>query len=302
MAAATHPRTPPPRRRSAPDLRVGITARDDAEPLRLCLESLRRTLEGVSHEVVVLDYGSHDGTAEVAREAGATVAVRPLHQGDALNWLLATSRSPHTLLLHSDVVLLSEEWYQLVSSALTGNVVLVSPDDSGVGPHLRAAYGTGKPESSFLLWRTEAALRLRRLRLRRAVRSVLTRERMPSLRGVNLYHQHVTHYLPAILARHGLAWRAMDVLPSPRVEPWYVYRGGDPAANWDPAWACYAYGFGNFYALEGTITHYHQWYARHSGLGPDELNDDRVPAGFLREAAGRFRRDYEAGALRLPDA
>lgn len=286
-------------RTAAPELRVGITTRNDAQALELCLDTLARTLVGVSHEIVVVDWGSDDGTVEVARRAGAKVVVRRWLQPDALNYLLATSRSSYTLLLHSDVALLADDWYPLVSSLADGPVVLVSPDDVGVGPHLRASYGAGKPESSFLFWRTEEAQRLRTLRPRHLQRAL--REGLP-FRVINLYHLHVTHYLPSLLAARRLAWRAMDVLPSPSLETWYEYTGGDPAATWEPAWGALEYGFGNFYAIDGRITHFHQWYARHSNLAPDELNDDGVPAGFLKGAAERFRRDYYAGRVKLPDS
>jgi glycosyltransferase involved in cell wall biosynthesis len=280
------------------ELRVGLTTHNDARALPLCLESLARTLGGVEHEVVVVDDCSVDGTAEIARAAGARVEVRRLGQADALNYLLATSPTPYTLLLHSDVTLLADDWYPRLRSHLAGDVVLVSPDDSGLGPLLRAGYGAGKPESSFMFWRTDGAKRLRRLGPRHLLRVV--RERLPFVRYVNLYHRHVTHYLPAELERAGLRWEPMTVLASPVGEQWFELDAETPGGTWQPEWGKLAYGFGNFYALDGEISHFHQWYSRDTGGDLDALNPDGIPIRFLSESSTRFERDYRAGRLRVP--
>lgn len=281
-----------------PELRVGLTTRNDARPLPLCLESLSQTLDGVRHEIVVVDDGSGDGTGEIAAAAGAQVESRRLGQADALNYLLATSRARYTLLLHSDVTMLARDWYPRVKERIRDDVVLVSPDDSGLGPMLRASYGSGKPESSFMFWLTDAAKRLRRLRPRQLVR--VARERLPFVRYVNLYHRHITHYLPDELARRALRWEPMTVLPSPAGEPWFDFDADGTGAAWQPEWGALEYGFGNFYALDGTITHFHQWYSRDIQADGHALNADGVPVAFLQEAAARFERDYRAGRVRLP--
>jgi glycosyltransferase involved in cell wall biosynthesis len=275
-------------------LRVGITSCRDRASLELCLESLGRTLGGVEHELVVVDCGSEDGSVELAERSGARVIVRSWSQSDALNWLLATSKAEHTLLLHSDVVLLAEDWYERTAAKLGGRVVLVSPEDVGVGPMLRAEYGRGMPESSFMLWHTEGAGRLRKVRPRLLGHQL--RNRLP-LRVLHLYHLHVTHYLPAAIAAAGLEWLPMDVLESPRESAWFAADGG---VTWEPAWGELRYGFGNFYALDGCVTHFHQWYSRDS-VGDGEVNADGVPLDFLRRAADRFRADYLAGAVRVPE-
>jgi glycosyltransferase involved in cell wall biosynthesis len=281
---------------AAPELRVGLTTWNDAEAVELCLSSIARTLAAVPHEVVVVDYHSTDTTAELAHRAGAKVIVRDWSQSDALNHLLLTSHTEYTLLIHSDVILLADDWYPRVRAALEGTIVLVSPEDIGAGPFVRAAIGAGMPESSFLFWRTSGARQLRPLMPRAPLRAA--RARLP-LRAVNLYHRHVTHYLPELLARQGLSWRAMDVLHSPTSEPWFV-PDDLPGTTWEPLWGRLAYGFGNFYALDGTITHFHQWYSRRSEFATDGLNDDGVPVAYLNEAAARFQRDYSAGRLKLP--
>lgn len=277
------------------ELRVGITTRNDEQALPLCLESLERTLVDVPHEVVIVDCVSSDATVRIAEAHGAKVVVRDWSQSDSLNYLLVTSRARHTLLLHSDVVLLADDWYPTVVAALDAGASLVSPDDSGLGPHLRASYGSGKPESSFLFWRTQQMLRLRRL----DVANALSR-RLPFLRALDLHDLHVTHRLPAALERAGLRWQAMEVLASPAREAWFAAERVPTGANWQHAWGSLEYGFGNFYALDGTITHFHQWYSRYAG-GEDAVNDDGVPTAYLREAAERFRHDYRAGAVRLPE-
>jgi glycosyltransferase involved in cell wall biosynthesis len=281
---------------AVPELRVGLTTWNDADAVGLCLSSIESTLSTVAHEVVVVDYQSTDATVELASRAGAEVLVRDWSQSDALNHLLATSRTKYTLLIHSDVVLLAADWYARVVAALEGDTVLVSPEDIGAGPFVRAHIGAGMPESSFLFWRTAGAQRLRRLMPRNAFRAA--RAQLP-LRAVNLYHRHVTHYLPGLLSKRGMTWKAMNVLPSPTGEAWFAPTDLE-GATWDPTWGCLEYGFGNFYALDDTITHFHQWYSRRSEFTADGLNDDGVPVAYLNEAAARFRRDYEAGRLKLP--
>jgi glycosyltransferase involved in cell wall biosynthesis len=278
------------------ELLVGITSCRDGASLELCLQSLQRTLGSLSYSVAVVDCGSEDGSVEVAERFGADVLTRPWSQSDALNWLLAQSRAKYTLLLHSDVVFLADNWYDRAVAKLVGDVVLVSPEDVGVGPMLRAAYGHDQPESSFLLWRTEAAHALRELKPRRVPHAL--RHGLP-LRVVNLYHRHVTHNLPDLIEARGLRWERMQVLASPSGEPWY---GHDvpPGAVWEPGWGELEYGFGNFYALDDEITHYHQWYSRHAAADVEPLNDDGIPFAFLSEGAARFRRDYLADRVQLP--
>jgi glycosyltransferase involved in cell wall biosynthesis len=280
------------------ELRVGLTTHNDAKLLPLCLESLARTLETVPHEVVVIDDRSDDGTPEIARAAGARVEPRQLGQADALNYLLATSKAHFTLLIHSDVTLLADDWYPRVRQCISDDIVLVSPEDSGLGPMLRAAYGTGKPESSFMFWSTAGAQRLRRLGPRHLLR--VARERIPFVRYMNLYHRHITHYLPAELERAGLRWKQMAVLPSPTGAQWFDFDADGSGATWQAKWGSLEYGFGNFYALDGEITHFHQWYGRDTHDDVDALNADGVPLRFLREAASRFERDYHAGRVHLP--
>jgi hypothetical protein len=92
----------------------------------------------------------------------------------------------------------------------------------------------------------------------------------------------------------------MEVLVSPgRTEPWFAPERVPANANWQDAWGRLEYGFGNFYALDGAITHFHHWYSRYA-WDDAPLNDDGVPTAYLTEAAERFRQDYRTGAVQLP--
>ena len=66
----------PARSGQAPTVSVVIPVRDDADLLRRCLQALaQQTLAPL--EVIVVDNGSHDETADVAREAGAVLVRQP---------------------------------------------------------------------------------------------------------------------------------------------------------------------------------------------------------------------------------
>jgi hypothetical protein len=85
---AALPAAPPPaplasgeRGASPPSVSAVVIVRDEATRLVGCLEALRGS--AVVEEVVVVDDGSTDGSAELARQAGARVIVHP-HAGE--NW------------------------------------------------------------------------------------------------------------------------------------------------------------------------------------------------------------------------
>jgi hypothetical protein len=62
------------------DVSVIIPCRDEAATIGLCVEQARSVLEhhGYTGEVIVVDSGSTDGSADVAREAGARVVMQPI--------------------------------------------------------------------------------------------------------------------------------------------------------------------------------------------------------------------------------
>src|SRR5207248_2355027 len=144
----------------ARDLFVGVTTWNSAGFLPTSLAALRRFTDERTTRLVVLDNCSTDDTAAIAKNFGAEVVKRMSSQSMALGDLFNFSRSELTLLIHADVVLLHERWLDACERHLTGNVALVSPEDIGCGPYTRP-WGAGKPESSFLLFRTSLARRTR---------------------------------------------------------------------------------------------------------------------------------------------
>ena len=281
-----------------PELFVGITTWNSAMFLRASLQSVRDTTDPAQTRIIVLDNHSTDETVAVARSFGAEVVLRHSGQAAALADLFNWSRSEFTLLIHADVVLLDRRWLEICRAHLTGDVALVSPEDIGCGPYTRP-WGKGMPESSFLLFRTALARKTRRWFRRR--RFML---RLP-YRAIDLSGDHITYNLPQRLAERGLTWRKMDVLTSARVsEP--IYTPKFDAPRWTPELAMYRYGLGNFYALDGVVTHYHNWFER--ALEDVDEDSDRtlppesgsLPLAFLKRYTRRFLDDLARGEVDIP--
>src|SRR5262245_15833455 len=140
------------------DLFVGVTTYNSELFLEHCLRAIIHTTDGLRVRVGVVDNVSGDRSVEIAKDMGAEVRVEHCSQPIALNRLLSMSSARHTLLIHSDVILLSPRWYATCSKHLTDSVALVSPEDIGCGP-LTRPFGAGMPESCFLLFNTEKARR-----------------------------------------------------------------------------------------------------------------------------------------------
>ena len=281
---------------TTPELFVGITSWNSELFLPHCLEALQNTTAGLHTHICVLDNGSADRSVAIARERGAEVVQRRCTQPEALNALLNRSRSPYTLLLHADVIVLAPDWFQLCRSRFSEGVALVSPQDIGCGP-LTRPFGAGMPESSFLLMHTQRFCRRRRLHWRR-------KGRLPRPRyEVDFQGPHITHHLPMELERRRLSWVPMDVYVSNRAsEP--LFTPASPPAIWSDELAYLRYGLGNFYGLGGTITHYHNWYGRIAAREKTETapNPSRkdFPVDFIRSYTQRLLADYSAGRLELP--
>lgn len=105
----------PPASRPAP-LSVVIPVRDEARGLPPLLADLAAAPALVA-EVVVVDGGSRDGSATVARLAGARVLSATPGRGSQLRQGIAASRAPWLLLLHGDSRL-PEGWVESVAAAI----------------------------------------------------------------------------------------------------------------------------------------------------------------------------------------
>jgi len=281
-----------------PDLFIGVTAWNSAQFLEHCLRSIRKTTSGLQVRIAVADNESTDASVEIARDMGAEVRIFHSSQAIALNRLLSMSDARHTLLVHSDVILLSTAWHPTCAARLTGNVALVSPEDIGCGP-LTRPYGAGKPESCFLLFDTEKARRARTWKW-------IRRRGIPwPIRHLNLEDQHVTHDLPETLGRRGFAWCPMKVHPSPK-EPKSFYSPPFTPEYWSEELSFLRYGMGNFYSLDGEITHYHNWFDRvpkNIPIDSVETTDGHgkgLPLAFLSIATQRFLEDLRQGRILVP--
>ena len=278
---------------------VGITTWNSELLLPLCLQSLQRTAPKA--EVVVLDNMSVDNTPQIAYGFGARVIRKSCGQGDVLNELVRLSDRPYTLLIHADVVLMAPHWVELVLSKLKNGVALVSPEDIGCGPYTRP-WGKGKPESSFMCFVTE---HLKALRERRWYR----RLGMPYFRNqFDFYGDHITYNIPQHLSRAGLDWQPMSVHVSERLtQPHYAPDFELPNWHWSPELGYLQYGLGNFYSLDGVVTHYHNWYDRRvvktrqdDPRAMLELNGEGLPVAYLKSYTSNFIDDYQRGCVGIP--
>jgi glycosyltransferase involved in cell wall biosynthesis len=281
------------------ELTIGVTSFNSAPFLKACLASIRATI-GERARVVVLDNFSDDGSDVVARGAGAEVVSRRCSQADAMNYLFAMSRSPYTLLIHADVVMLNSRWLDLCLQQFRGDVALVSPEDVGCGPHTRF-WGAGRPESSFLLFDTEVARDARRWFWRQRFKI-----KWP-YRALDFTGDHITYNLPEMLERRGRRVALMSVHASPAdLEPPFAL--GFSPKYWRPGFERLRYGLGNFYSLDGEITHYHNWYDRAGRPGAAIASESTAeypaeggfPLAWLQACGRRFLRDWDAGAMKLP--
>ncbi|MFN7899531.1 MAG: glycosyltransferase family 2 protein [Synechococcaceae cyanobacterium] len=277
------------------DLEICIPTWNSHLFLRQCLLQIAKTCTGLRHRVTILDNESTDQTAAIAREMGCRVIVKKCSMPDALNILLKLSRGETTLFMHADTILLNPNWFALATKHLNDKCILVSPQDIGCGPYSRPA-GKNKPESSFMLFDTS---RLRRTRQLRWVR----RFRLPFFpqRIVNFYSGNVTHYIPDVLLAKGFTWKPMQVHLS-NEEPQVLFTDAQvqPGEHWDDSMAKLRYGLGNFYSIDGTMTHYHNWYDRILGSHPECKEKSRIPVDYIRERTLQFLHDFETNSIVVP--
>jgi glycosyltransferase involved in cell wall biosynthesis len=275
---------------------VGITSWNSQLFLPHCLHSLIETTQGQDISICVLDNNSTDDSVAIARTFGVEVIQMGCTQPQALSYLINRSQSDYTLLIHSDVILIDPRWPLLCKDKINGTVVLVSPEDIGCGPMTRP-FGLNMPESSFMFFNTKLIKKCRQLVI------LPTRNRFFPRFEFDFTGHHVTHNIPTILSRHGFRWFAMNVLTSNVVsEP--LFRPSKPPKVWSDELMYLRYGLGNFYSIDGIITHYHNWYDRISAKShpPVDNVDSKkdFPADFIYDYTLRFLSDYQQNKLDLP--
>ncbi len=87
---------------SAPEISVIIPAANEAAALPACLARIA----GLPNEIIVVDAGSNDGTAEVAVAVGCRVLVSPeRHRARQMNLGASAARGRILLFLHADTLL-----------------------------------------------------------------------------------------------------------------------------------------------------------------------------------------------------
>jgi glycosyltransferase involved in cell wall biosynthesis len=283
-----------------PDLFIGMTTWNSATFLPHSLQGIRHTTDPARTRVVIMDNESTDATIPIARRFDAEVVRRHSGQGAALADLFNLSRSQYTLLIHADVVLLDGSWLERCTAHLNGQVAMVSPEDIGCGPYTRP-WGRNMPESSFLLFHTTLARKIRIWQWRRRFTV-----RLP-YRAVDFTGDHITYNLPLRLTQQGLTWKAMAVHTSSPV-PAAIYTPHFNPTRWIPEYARFRYGLGNFYSLDGVVTHYHNWFERTLEDVPDDserclpIESGGLPLAFIKKYTMNFVDDLSRGTLEVPGA
>src|SRR6185312_16049058 len=100
----------------APDITVVIAAHNEERRLGRCLESVQAAAAGRAVEVIVVDNCSTDGTAAVARAAGARVV--------AERALGAVANAPLVAVIDADSVC-PPDWLDKIARAFAGDAPLV---------------------------------------------------------------------------------------------------------------------------------------------------------------------------------
>lgn len=121
---------------------VVIPTLNAEQGLAACLTALvRAVVEGVVREVIVVDGGSADRTAEIVDQAGATMIRSPAGRGCQLAAGAERARMPWLLFLHADTVL--EPGWHREAAAFMQRV------DSGERAHAAAAFRFGLDDLGF---------------------------------------------------------------------------------------------------------------------------------------------------------
>jgi hypothetical protein len=116
------------------DVSIAINSYKNTELLRLCIESIKRNVKGVSFEVIVVDGETQESTAMMMREDFPDVRFFSYAKNVGFRQLvqkgLEMSRGTHTLLLNSDIIV-TEGSVEKMHTFLKGR-----PDVGMVGPKL----------------------------------------------------------------------------------------------------------------------------------------------------------------------
>lgn len=137
---------PPPRigRRRVARLSVVIPARNEEAALARLLTELGEVLhgiEGITHEILVIDDGSHDGTGRVAKACGAAVIRHPesLGNGAAVKRGIREARGDWILLLDGDGQHPPDAIPRMLDMAEEHDMVVGSRDGGGGAVHRNLA-------------------------------------------------------------------------------------------------------------------------------------------------------------------
>ena len=93
----------------------------------------------------------------------------------------------------------------------------------------------------------------------------------------------------------------MKVHVSPAtVDPVYDVTRVKPGQCLDDSLSRLSYGLGNFYSLDGVVTHYHNWYDRILGGHHECKEVSGIPIDYITERTRQFLADYENGTINIP--
>jgi glycosyltransferase involved in cell wall biosynthesis len=285
---------------AVPELFVGITSWESELFLGHCIDAVHKTTDSARTKVAVIDNNSSDKSRELAEDRGIRAINRKCSQPDALNYLFNMSNCKYTLLIHADVILLSDRWFDICKAHLHDNIAMISPEDIGCGPYTRP-WGKNMPESSFMLFRTKLVSSSRRW-----FRKQRFKIRWP-YRAIDFYGPHVTHNLPEMLKKSGLGWEMMKVHTS-TLEAAEIYRPNFKPKYWWKSFGDYRYGLGNFYSIDNHITHYHNWFDR---IAKDSFQvddnscetyprEDGLPLAYVKAYTSKFLGDLINNQLVIP--
>jgi N-acetylglucosaminyltransferase len=130
---------------AAPSLTVIVPAYNEEEGLSATLDALLRQTVPCD-EIIVVDDGSADRTAEIARRYGVTVLQPPANLGTkarAQNYALPYCRTELVLAVDADTVL-SDDYVEQIKPAFADPKVTIAAGRSGPGSRRRCGNAAGR--------------------------------------------------------------------------------------------------------------------------------------------------------------